>query len=146
MSEPTLIAECMPKWLQEISKKNCPDVFDEIGCYRVMEQPPITDFRIDEIRRLRELHQISEAEYQKFWSNHTEFLEKKWEAEFHNRNCYLRLLELREEHKDDLRALREIGIKIAMFAEAIRKTTNPFPALQINVEKEVVAQTADWTE
>ena len=121
----------------------------EIDSYSPKESPLPTE-EIKRVRILWETHKIDIKQISEFWQifENKEWLEEKWAGELYNRDSYLRLLELREENKDDLILSREIGKKISLFAKAINECENPFPALRVNVKKELVSdrENEGWDE
>lgn len=69
-----------------------------------------------------------------------DYADKKWKAESYNRSQYQQLLDLREQHKDDIMKRQEISVKIAQFARAIKNTPNPYRALFVDVSREIVME------
>lgn len=133
---------------KEIGERHCADVFAEIVSYSPIDIP-VEPY---ELRCFND----RPAEYRfqnqdKFYAQEfmKQYLNEKWKAELYNRDCYLRLLELREQYHGDISALREIGKRITLFVEVISRVERPFLALKIDVSREIVAPVAavaDWTE
>jgi len=118
--------------LLNFGKKYCPTVFDEISEYhpKTIPQRPF-EFSAFEQKPM----DYKMANRDKFYAQDfiKTYLEEKWRAELHNRDCFVRLFELLTAAKD-AQERAAIQQKLSQFKRAI-ETSKPFPALYIDLSK-----------
>lgn len=110
-------------------------VFEEISAYQPKDQIiPTSD--VCEIRALRDKKKISDEEYCKFWRrpDNEDWLNKKYEIELYNKNCFERLYELLNKHNDKTSAENKaITVKLVQFNKKIQSYSDrPVRSLMID--------------
>jgi len=113
-------------------KQHCQSVLEEINAYQPMAQPgrPV---ELNEFYLQPKGAQASNAD--KFFKQDfiKDYLDKKWEAELNNRDCFLRLYELYKQ--DDVTYKNQLLAKLNQFKNVILRQKKTFKTLCLDFKQ-----------
>jgi hypothetical protein len=116
----------------DTGKKHCTSILEEINSYQPMAQPgrPV---ELNEFYLQPKGSQAANAD--KFFKQDfiKEYLDKKWEAELNNRDCFLRLYELYKQ--DDGTYKNQLLAKLNQFKNVILRQKKTFKTLCLDFKQ-----------
>lgn len=120
------------KYFEQVGKKNCPTIYDEINSYHPKEINPPPD----ELIAFRKIRCRETEKQKKFYSQIfiQEYFDEKWKREIFNRDCFLRLYELIQV-STDARERTALQTKLDQFKRVIEKYSHPYMVLALNFAK-----------
>lgn len=128
-----LIDDSTLKQFQGLSEKHCPTIYDEISCYQPKEIPE----RPKEINQFYTNSPAVRAKISNDIFNKIDvvnYLNEKWKAELHNRDCFVRIYQIFT-GPGDPKLMAALTAKLTQFKKAILSYKSPCDVLRIDFKK-----------